>query len=296
MMRLTGLIAAAFTPMTDDGDLDLGRVPAITDYVINQGARGLFLCGSTGESPSLSVAERKETASAYMLANRGRVPLIVHVGHNSLDEACDLAAHAEGLGAEAIAVVPPSYFQLSSVSEIVDCIAKISAAARSSSVYYYHIPRLTGVGIRMHHLLQRAPSDLPMLAGIKFSSFEFDDLIRCVHESDRHYNILFGSDEMLLAGLSMGVDGAVGSTFNFMADKHNDVIQAYTNGDMTLAQKCQLRSTEIIHTILQFGGHNAIKATMNLIGEDCGPPRLPIRPLRPSRCEDLGTALKREGL
>ncbi len=292
-LRLRGLIAATFTPMLDDGSADLTKIAAVTDFVIKQGANGLFVCGSTGESPSLSVQERMDVASAYVEANAGRVPVIVHVGHNSLSDGRELAAHAVALQADAIALVPPSYFSLTSVQGIVDAVGAISDAAPHTPVYYYHIPRLTGVGIRMRDLLCEVDTHIPQFAGIKFSSFEFDDLITCVHYRDRHYNILFGSDEMLLAGLAMGVDGAVGSTFNFLAPWYRAVIDAFEEGNLAEAQRRQLEVTQIVHRILDHGGHNALKAAMGICGRECGPPRLPIRALASDDLSALQTTLKR---
>ncbi len=113
---LTGLVAATFTPMNGDGAIDLQRIPALFDFVLGQGVDGLLVCGSTGESPSLTIDERMAVAETYIEATAKRVPVVVHVGHNSLRDARTLAAHAQQLGAEAIAVAPPSYSPLSSVS------------------------------------------------------------------------------------------------------------------------------------------------------------------------------------
>ena len=233
---LSGLVAAAFTPMKAGGDLDLARVPAVCESVLGQGASGLFLCGSTGECPSLTVDERMAVSEAYLQAVSGRVPVVVHVGHNSLSDARTLAAHAQTAGADAVAVVPPSYFSIGSIVDLVDCLQHIGEAAPDTPLYYYHIPRLTGVGMRMLDLLERAGESLPSFAGVKFSSFELDDLLCCIRHEQRRYNILFGSDEMLLAGLSMGASGAVGSTFNFMGPHYRRVIDALDAGDLEQAR------------------------------------------------------------
>ena len=276
---LSGLVAATFTPMKGDGALDLARVPTVCDFVLGQGVSGLFLCGSTGESPSLTVEERMAVSEAYLEAAQGRVPVVVQVGHNSLTDARALAAHAQKAGADAIAVVPPSYFSIGSVEGLVECLQHIGEAAPETPLYYYHIPRLTGVGLPMVDLLERAEESLPSFAGVKFSSFEFDDLLCCIRHGQGRYNILFGSDEMLLAGLSMGAAGAVGSTFNFMGPYYRRVIDALAAGDLRGAQDHQFVATRMVHKIIAHGGHNALKAAMAVLGEDCGPPRLPWKPL-----------------
>ena len=275
---LKGLVAATFTPMKSTGALDLQRIPAVCDFVLGQGVDGLFVCGSTGESPSLTVAERMVVAETYIEAAAKRVPVVVHVGHNSLSDARTLAAHAEQLGAEAIAVVPPSYFPLTSVEALVECLQHIAEAAPGTPLYYYHIPPITGVDLSMPELLERGGS-LPTLAGIKFSAPQFEDLTACVEYESRRYNILFGCDELLLSGLLTGVDGAVGSTYNFMAPHYQRVNDAYQAGKIDEAKQHQEVATSMVEEILQHGGHNALKAAMGILGIDCGPPRLPWKPL-----------------
>ena len=275
---LTGLVAATFTPMRSDGAIDLQRIPAVCDFVLGQGVDGLFVCGSTGESPSLTLDERMLVAQTYVEAAAKRVPVVVHVGHNSLSDARTLAAHAQQLGADAIAVVPPSYFPLTSVDVLVECLQQIAKGAPEVPLFYYHIPPITGVDLSMVELLERAES-LPTLAGIKFSAPQFDELAACVEYGSRRYNILFGCDELLLTGLQAGVDGAVGSTYNFMAPHYRRVIDAYQEGRVDEATQHQAVATGIVEEILRHGGHDAIKAAMGILGLDCGPPRLPWKPL-----------------
>lgn len=293
---VSGLIAAVFTPMKEGGAVDLTAVPRVFEHVLGQGARGLFVCGSTGEAPSLTADERRAVAEAYVGARDATgasAPVVVHVGHNSLEEATALAAHAEQIGADAIGLVPPSYFPPPDLDGLVACLRRVSEAAPHTPLFYYHIPRLSRVGTRMADLLERAADELPLLAGIKFSSFEFDDLLRCVHFDGGRYRILFGSDEMLLAGLAMGAAGAVGSTYNFMARRYRAVIDAYEAGDMEAAQRHQLGATRRVHAILEEGGGNAIKAAMGILGTDCGPPRLPLSPLGVDAKARLREALAR---
>lgn len=290
---LSGLVAAAFTPMKPDGSLDLDVVPAATDHVLGQGASGLFLCGSTGEGPSLTVDERMAVADAYLAAAGGRAPVVVQVGHNSLRDTRALARHASASQAEAIGVVPPSYFPPSSLDGLVATLKDTADAAPDLPLFYYHIPRLSGATFRMEQLLERADDELPTFAGIKFSSFEFDDLVRCVLHGDRRYNILFGSDEMLLAGLAMGADGAVGSTYNYLGRHYRRVIDAFEAGRLEEARRHQHHVTGIVHAILRHGGANAIKASMSILGVDCGPPRLPLQALNDDQLSALREDLSR---
>ena len=104
--RLRGLLAATYTPFAPDCSLALEDVPPLVERLLADGVGGLYVCGSTGEGVSLSTAERKQVAEAFVAAAAGRVPVVVQVGHNSLAEACDLAAHAQAVGADASSAMP----------------------------------------------------------------------------------------------------------------------------------------------------------------------------------------------
>ena len=106
--RFTGLIAAVFTPMCEDGSLNLTQVRPIVEHLIRTQVNGMFVCGTTGEGPSLSSEERRATAAAYVKAAAGKLPVMVQVGHNSLAESRALASDAQAIGAEAISATPPT--------------------------------------------------------------------------------------------------------------------------------------------------------------------------------------------
>ncbi len=155
-LKITGLVPAVFTPMHEDGSLNLTMVPVMVEHLLAQGASGLYVNGSTGEGVSLTSSERIAVAEAYVQAAGGRVPVIIQVGHNSLAEARALAAHAQAIGADAISATPPSYFKPGTLDALVDCMAQVSAGAHRLPFYYYHIPSVTGVDLDMVDFLALA--------------------------------------------------------------------------------------------------------------------------------------------
>lgn len=285
--RLTGLIAATFTPLHADGRLNLPQVAPIVDRLVAEGVRGLYVCGSTGEGPCLTIAERKAVLEAHLAAAQGRLPVIAQVGHDSLAEATDLARHAAAAGADAISAVPPYYFKVDSIAGLVHCIEQIAAAAPKLPFYYYHIPRLTGLDVDVVELARTAGERIPSFAGVKYSSMTLDELQALTLLEDGRYNVLFGVDECLLAGLISGAHGAVGSTYNFAAPQFQKVLASWENGDLTAARAAQVAASQLIRRILRHGSQPALKAIMRLIGFDCGPTRLPLRALTDAEIEAL---------
>jgi len=276
---IEGLVPAAYTPMDENGNINFQMIKPIVEHLMNEGVSALYVCGSTGEGPSLSTEERMEVAEAYIQATNGRVPIIIQVGHNSLRQAKRLAQHAQEIGADAISAVPPTYFKIDSLDILLRCLEEITSGAPDLPFYYYHIPRLTAVQIDAVQFLHLGSQCLPTLNGIKYSNFAMWEFQACVNLDGGRFNMLFGSDEMLLSGLIVGAHGAVGSTYNFAAPLYNRIIAAYKQGDCEEAKRLQGLSVQMVQVTNKYGSPlsnaNSQKAMMKLIGLDCGPMRLP---------------------
>lgn len=286
-IHFTGLIAAGFTPMLDNGDLNLVHIPAIVNQLTNEQIKGFFVCGSTGEGPSLTTEERKKVASAYVDSSAGGVPIIVHVGHNSLKDCQNLATHAQDIGANAISLVPPSYFKPKSIEALVSFMAEVAACAPNLPFYYYHIPGITDVNIDVVELLRVGGNRIPTLAGIKYSKTTVYEMQACVEMDNGRFNVLFGSDEMLLSGLCGGAHGAIGSTYNFAAPLYNKIMSAFAENNIAEAQRLQGLAVQMVNVIMQFDAQAGLKAMMKLVGLDCGPSRLPLVTLKQDEADKL---------
>ncbi len=293
--RYKGLIAATFTPMHQDGSLRLEQAVPMVDFLHKAGISALYVVGGTGEGISLSVRERRATAEAFVQAAKGRMPVIVHVGHSSLIEARELATHAQEIGADAVSAVPPFYWKPSSAANLADCMAQIAAGAPRLPFYYYHIPAVTGVGYDMVEFIRCARERIPTFGGIKYTSPVVNEYMACVEAAGDDLDVFWGVDEMLLSGLAAGAKGAVGSTYNYAAPVYFEIIKAFEQGDMEQARMWQERSVELIRRILGAGGLSAQKAVMQLIGQDCGPTRLPLIAMKKEQIDQMAARLREIG-
>lgn len=273
--RLQGLIAATYTPISADGQLNLVPIQTMVDGLIDQGIGGLYVGGSTGEGMSLCSDERKRLAAAFVEATAGRIPVIVQVGHNSLAEASALAAHARDCGANAISATCPSYFKINSEEVLVESIANIAAAAPDLPFYYYHIPLLTGSSLNMVKFLRRASILIPNLVGLKYTDTRLHEFQACLELDDGRFDVVWGCDEMLLGALAVGGKAAIGSTYNFMSGIYRQVIQAFGRGDLVAARRNQAWANAVIELIGQFPFHPAVKQIFRMQGIDLGQCRLP---------------------
>ena len=259
--------------MKDDALVDFDRIPSLVEHLLGDSVSALYILGSTGEGVSLTLRERERTAAAFIKAVAGRVPVVVHVGHNSLQEAQTLARHARQAGASAISAVPPHYFKPDSARSLVDCLAVIAAGAPDLPFYYYHIPGKTGVELDLDDFLRLAASRLDSLVGVKFSDTRLHEASACSYTE--RYDFVCGVDEMLLGAWITGMRGAVGTTYNFAAPLYNRLITCCKRGRIEEALRHQSRAARMIKVILKTCGRPGFKAVMGLIGQDCGPHRLP---------------------
>ncbi len=274
-LRLAGLVAAPHTPFHVDGRLNPDQVAEQAQLLDEANVNGVFVCGTTGESLSLTTAERRDIAERWVACYRGRKPVVLHVGSNSLPEAQQLARHAQEIGADAIAAMAPSFFKPTRLDDLIDYCAAVAAAAPQVPFYYYDIPTMTGVTIPTATFLREAAPRIPTLHGVKFTNGDLMLLQECL--ALQSFDIVFGFDEMLLAGMALGVRGAVGSTYNFAAPLYQKIIAALERNDFVEARRCQLQSVQMIRVLQEFGFSRASKAMMTLVGVDCGPVRCPLR-------------------
>lgn len=295
MIRIQGLIAATFATFHADGSLNLDGIPPLVEKLVGDGLKGVFICGTNGEGPNLTIEERMAVAEAYVASAKGRLLVFVHVGHTSIAECRKLAAHAAEIGADAISAVAAFYFKPVNVANLVDSMAQIAAAAPNTPFYYYHIPALTGVGMDMVDFLRLGEEKIPNLAGIKYTAATLHEYQACLNFKDGKFDVLFGYDELLLPALAVGAKGAVGSTYNFAAPLYLRVMELFEQGELHEAQQQQLLLVNMIREMVKFSPIPAQKAIMEMIGMDLGPSRLPLvslsgqdRQLLQSRLEALG--------
>ncbi|MDR1724627.1 MAG: dihydrodipicolinate synthase family protein [Tannerella sp.] len=294
--KLNGLIAATFTPMDTAGEVDLSIIDAYARRMIDNGVTGAFVCGTTGESTSLVTSERKAIAEAWIKAAGDRLKVIVHAGSNSQKEAIELARHAGEVGAYAVAAIAPSFFKPENVSDLTDFFAPIAAAAPQLPFYYYNMPSMTGVNLSVPAFLTEGKKKMPNLAGVKFTHNNLMEMGECIALNDGEFEVLHGYDEVLIAGLALGVKAGVGSTYNYIPEVYLGIIDAISKNDLLTARKLQMRSIEMVKIIIKYGGGvRGGKAVMTLMGIECGSCRSPFAAFGKDEYESLRNDLKKAG-
>ncbi|GLR15565.1 dihydrodipicolinate synthase family protein [Portibacter lacus] len=276
--NLTGIIAAPYTPFDENGEINLKIISKYADYLKKNGVSGAFVCGTTGEGLLMSIEERKAVAAEWMKHRDDQFKIIVHVGATSYKDASSLTRHACEIDADAFSAMGPLFLKPDHVDDLISYCQEIAQAGASKPFFYYHIPSVSGVNLPMVEFLNKAESKIPNLAGIKFTHNNMMEMQLCMNLNDKKWNILHGQDETLLAGLTLGAKGGVGSTYNYMAPLYIKIIEAYNNGDIESAANYQLLAAKFISYLIKYGG-GVIggKPLMKLVGVDCGQLRTPCR-------------------
>lgn len=294
-MRIEGLVAATFSTFKRDGSVDLEQIPPLVEKLIQDGVKGIFICGTNGEGPNLTIEERMLIAEQYAKAINKRILLLVHVGHSSIAEAQKLAAHAQTIDADAISSVSAFYFKPNSAAIMVDCMAAIASAAPGLPFYYYHIPTLTGVAIDLLEFLKLGEQKIPSLAGIKYTASTLHEYQACLNYKKGKFDILFGYDELLLPALSVGAKGAIGSTYTFAATLYLQILEHFRNGRISEAQEMQYNAIKMIQCLAKYSPIPTQKAIMKIMGLDLGPCRLPLNTLTDRQVAELKETLEQTG-
>ncbi len=225
-----------------------------------------------------SVEERKLIAERWVEACRGKLDIIVHTGALSIVDTLDLTRHADTLDVLATSAIGPCFFKPANVGELVDYYAQVAIAAPSKGFYYYH-SGMSGVNVDLEQFLIEGNKRIPNLSGAKVNHSDLYDYQRCIRVADGKFDVPFGIDEFLPAGLAVGAVGAVGSTYNYAAPLYLKIIEAFHKGDHKEVARLMDAVIAIIRVLVEYGGVAAGRVAMQLHGIDVGNPRSPIRAL-----------------
>ncbi|MCI8684559.1 MAG: N-acetylneuraminate lyase [Lachnospiraceae bacterium] len=285
--KYQGIIPAFYACYNEHGEVDGERVELLTKYMLKKGVKGVYVGGSSGECIYQTVADRKLTLEHVMKAAEGKLTVIAHVACNNTAESKELAAHAESLGVDAIAAIPPIYFHLPEYA-IAEYWNDISSAAPNTDFVIYNIPQLAGVALTMP--LFREMKKNPRVAAVKNSSMPTQDIQMFKAEGGEDFIVFNGPDEQLVSGLAIGADGGIGGTYGVMPELYLKIEELVKAGNMEEAGKIQYAANEIIYAMCACHGnlYGVIKAILKIReGLDLGGVRKPLPALIPEDMEQV---------
>ena len=275
--KYAGIFPAFYACYDKNGKIDPVIVREMTEYLVGKGISGLYVGGSSGECIYHSKEERKLVLENVVKAANGRVTIIAHVACNNTADSMELAAHAESLGVDAIASIPPIYFHLPDRA-IAQYWNDISSAAPNTDFFIYNIPQLAGVSLSTG--LLRTMMKNPRVVGVKNSSEPVQHIQMWKDEGAIVFN---GPDEQLLSGLAAGACGGIGGTYAAMPELYIRIYQLFKEGKMEEARIIQNECCRLIYRMCSGEGnlYAVLKEIIrDLGGPDAGDVRAPLYPLQ----------------
>ena len=284
LSKYQGIFPAFYACYDEQGAISPERVRALTEYLIGKGVTGLYVGGSSGECIYQSVAERKLLLENVMEVARGRIVIIAHVACNNTADSMELAAHAESLGVDAIAAIPPIYFHLPPYG-MAKYWNDISSAAPNTDFIIYNIPQLAGVALSSALLREMLKN--PRVIGVKNASMPVQDIEMWRDEGAIVFN---GPDEQLLSGLVAGAVGGIGGTYGAMPELYLKIFELVRNNEIARAREIQDECCHVIYQMCSCRGnmYAVIKGILRENGgPDIGSVRAPLYELQPEDGETV---------
>ena len=277
--KYKGVIPAFYACYDDEGNISPERVRKLTKYFIEKGVKGVYVNGSSGECIYQSLEDKKIVLENVMEEAKGKLTVIAHVACNNTKDSMELAGHAESLGVDAIAAIPPIYFRLPEYA-IAEYWNDISSAAPNTDFVIYNIPQLAGVALTPSLFAEMRKN--PNVIGVKNSSMPVQDIQMFKQDAGEDYIIFNGPDEQFISGRLIGAEGAIGGTYGAMPDLFLKMNEHLMNGNLEEARKMQYDINAIIYKMVS--GHGNMYAVIKAIlkeneGLDLGSVRKPLAEL-----------------
>lgn len=274
--KYKGVIPAFYACYDKEGNISPEGVQALTKYFVEKGVKGVYVNGSSGECIYQSVEDRKIVLENVMKAAEGKLTVIAHVACNNTKDSMELARHAESLGVDAIAAIPPIYFRLPEYA-IAQYWNDISSAAPNTDFVIYNIPQLAGVALTQGLFAEMRKN--PKVIGVKNSSMPVQDIQMFKQAAGEDYIIFNGPDEQFMSGRVIGAEGGIGGTYGVMPELFLKLDKLVKACDMYTARELQYVIDEIIYKMCSAHGnmYGVIKAILKMNeGLDLGGVREPL--------------------
>ena len=286
-----GCGTAIATPFTNDG-VNFDEFGKLIEFQISEGVDSIIVCGTTGESSTMTEKEKKDTIKYAIDKVNGRIPVIAGTGSNNTASAIEMSKYAESVGADALLVVTP-YYNKTTQSGLV---AHYKAIAESTSlpIIVYSVSSRTGVNITAETCVER--SKIPNIVAIKEASGNISQVAKIAALCGDDLHIYSGNDDQIIPVLSLGGVGVISVLSNVAPKYTHDMVQNFFDGNIEKATKMQLDALDLVNSLFCEVNPIPVKEALNIVGYNYGTPRLPLVKLSEKGFERLNKSLKDFGL
>ena len=288
MSIFKGAAVAIITPFQENGEINYPKLAEILDDQIANHTDAIVICGTTGESSTLTHEEHLEAIRFTIEHVAGRVPVIAGTGSNCTETAIYLSTEAEKYGADALLIVTPYYNKATQKG----LIAHYTAIAESVNlpIIMYNVPSRTGCNILPEtaaHLVKNVKN----IVGIKEASGNISQVAKLMRLTDGQIELYSGNDDQVVPILSLGGLGVISVLSNVAPQQTHDMVMRFLEGDVAGSREIQLKALPLIDALFCEVNPIPVKAAMNMMGWEAGPLRMPLTEMEPEHKERLKKAM-----
>lgn len=284
-----GCGTALVTPFKEDGSIDFEELKKLIEFQILEGADSLIICGTTGESATLSTDEKKEVIKFAVQTAKKKIPIIAGTGGNNTKTCIQLSQYAQSVGADALLLVTPYYNKTTQAG----LISHFKAIAENTNlpIILYNVPSRTGINIDPLTCLELSKID--NIVAIKEASSNISQIAKIASLCKDNLTIYSGNDDQTIPILSLGGLGVISVLSNLYPKYVHDMVYDYFSGNIKRATSLQLQALDLIDSLFCEVNPIPVKYAMNYIGFNCGKPRLPLIELSDNGKEKLINSIKK---
>lgn len=293
MAIFKGTGVAIVTPMYEDGKVNFEKLEEILEDQIANSTDAIVICGTTGESSTLTHGEHLQTIKFTIDKVNKRVPVIAGTGSNCTETAIMMSKEAASYGADALLIVTPYYNKATQKG----LIAHFTAVANSVSVpiILYNVPSRTGCNILPETAVELAKT-VDNIVGIKEASGNIGQVVKLASLAQGCIDIYSGNDDQVVPLLSLGGKGVISVTANIIPEDTHDMVMKFLEGDIEGSLKLQLKAVELCNALFCEVNPIPVKKAVELLGLCGGTLRMPLTEMEPANVEKLKTAMKNYGI
>ncbi|MCD8010398.1 MAG: 4-hydroxy-tetrahydrodipicolinate synthase [Lachnospiraceae bacterium] len=293
MAVFEGAGVAIITPFHEDGSVNYEKLGELIDFQIEHKTDAIIICGTTGESATLTMDEHKAVIRYCVQHVAGRVPVVAGTGSNCTATAIELSQDAEKDGADALLIVTP-YYNKATQKGLIEHYSMIAGSVKIP-IIMYNVPSRTGCNILPETAVAIAKKN-PNVVGIKDAVGNLSQTALMAHLADGCLDIYSGNDDEVLPCLSLGGKGVISVLSNVMPEETHNMVRDFLDGNVERAMKFQLDSIPLSKALFCEVNPIPVKAAMNLMGMEVGPLRRPLSEIAPENREKLRTVMTDMGL
>lgn len=293
MSIFTGAGVAIVTPFNEDESINYDKLDQLIDYHCNNGTDSIIICGTTGESATMSEEEHMECVKFAIERTKGRLPIIAGTGSNCTRTAIDMSKEAASYGADGLLVVTP-YYNKATQEGLVGHYTAVAKEA-NAPIIMYSVASRTGCNIEPA-TAARLIKEVDNIVGIKEASGNISQVAKIMHLTDGKADLYSGNDDQIVPILSLGGKGVISVLSNVAPQETHDICAKFFESDVKGSLELQLKAIPLIEQLFCEVNPIPVKKAMKLMGMDCGPLRMPLTELTPQHEESLAKAMTEFGI